>query len=403
MTRISLALIAIASTLTQATTAFAQTTTAPTAPPAPTAPTGPTTPTAPTTPSQPPAIIQPTQPTNQPQRPPQPIFISGNVTLPDGTEPPDRVLIERICSTNKVRSEGYTDSKGRFSVQLGQSLMVIPDASETMFTDGTQGFANNTTSNTNQTGMDPYFDCELRARLAGYRSSTLLLAGRRSMDNPAIGTLVIYPISKTDGQAISATSANASKDARKAFDKGLSEARKQKWESAEKELRKAVELHPKYAEAWLELSKTYSARKQLTEARDAVTKSIAADPQFVYPYEQLYKIEFEEAKWQELADTTDRLLRLNPYEFPGAYYFNGVAHYELKNYDAAQKMLQQAIDADRRNSNPKTHYVLGLVLIQKKDYAAAAQSLVNFANLAPNDPQIPKTKAILAEIEKALR
>ncbi len=36
--------------------------------------------------------------------------------------------------------------------------MVVPDASETMFTDGTQGFMNNGNS-TNQTGtgMDQYF------------------------------------------------------------------------------------------------------------------------------------------------------------------------------------------------------------------------------------------------------
>ena len=80
-----------------------------------------------------------------------------------------------------------------------------------------------------------------------------------------------------------------------------------------------------------------------------------------------------------------------------------MAHYELKNYDAAQKMLQQAIEADRRNRNPKTHYVLGLVMVQKHDYPAAAESFVTFATLAPNDPQIPKTKAMLEQIEKALQ
>jgi tetratricopeptide (TPR) repeat protein len=396
LSRTALALLA-------ATFAAAQTTTAPAPAPAPTAPTAPTVNPSPTTPTRPTTGSSTTQPNPQPQRPQQPIFISGNVTLPDGTEPPDPVVIERVCSTNKVRPEGYTDSKGRFSIQLGQSLQIVPDASESLFTDGTQGFPNNTNNSVNQNSSDLFSDCELRARLPGYRSSTLLLVGRRPMDNPAIGTLVIYPISKIDGQAISGTSANASKDARKAFDKGLNEVRKQKWDSAEKELRKAVELHPKYAEAWLELSKTYFNRKQLPEARDAVAKAIAADPQFVYPYEQLYKIAFEEAKWQELADTTDRLLRLNPYEFPGAYYFNGVAHYEMKNYDAAQKMLEQAIDADRRHSNPKAHYVLGLVMVQKHDYPAAAQSLITFANLAPNDSQIPKTKAILEQIEKALQ
>jgi tetratricopeptide (TPR) repeat protein len=387
-------------TLSGATLAFAQTTTTP----APTTTAPPATTTATPSANRPPATsTQPTQPSSQPQRPTQPVFISGNVLLTDGTEPPDRVLIERVCSNNKVRSEGYTDSKGYFSLQLGQSLQIMSDASEITLLDGTQGLGNNVTPSTSQGSPDPYFDCELRGRLAGYRSSTISLAGRRSMDNPGVGTLVLYPISKSDGQAISATSATASKDARKAFDKGLNEFRKQKFDSAEKEFRKAVDLHPKYSEAWLQLSRTYSSLKRLPEAREAVTKAIAADPQFVYPYEQLYKIAFEETKWQELADTTDRLLRLNPYEFPIAYYFNGVAHYELKNYDAAQKMLQQAIDADRRNSNPKAHYVLGLVLIQKHDYPAAAQSLITFTNLAPNDAQIPKTRAILEQIEKATR
>ena len=375
-------------------------------------PTGTTTP-APVTPTtggttRTPAAVPQTvtpQTSTTPRQPPLPIFVTGNVTLPDGTEPSERVLIERVCSTNSVRSEGYTDSKGRFSLQLGLSLQLIPDASETTAFDGTQGFSGNTTSNTgsNESNSDPNFGCELRARLPGYRSSTLTLAGHKAMDTPSIGTLILYPMQKIDGLALSATSATASKDARKSYEKGLSEAKKQKLEQAEKEFRKAVELHPKYAEAWLGLGKTYADRNRLPEAREAFGRAIAADPQFVYPYEQMYQVSFQEANWQELADTTDRLLRLNPYEFPDAYYFNGVAHYQLKNYDAAQKSLQQAIGGDSRKVNPKAHYVLGLVLVQKHDYVSAAESLIAFAALAPNDSQIPKVQAILQQIEKALQ
>ena len=153
----------------------------------------------------------------------------------------------------------------------------------------------------------------------------------------------------------------------------------------------------------MELGKAYLARNRLPEAREALSKAIAADPQYVYPYEQMYAVAFAEANWQALADTTERLLRLNPYEFPGAYYFNGVAHYQLKNYEAAEKSLLQAIDNGRRDVNPKVHYVLGLVLIQKHNYQAAAESLVTFANLAPNDSQIPKVQALLEQIEKSLR
>lgn len=351
-------------------------------------------------------VIVPQQP-SQPAAPPriqQPIFITGNVALPDGTEPPERVLIERLCANNNVRSEGYTDSKGRFSIQLGQSLQLVPDASQTMFLDGTQGFAGTTRSeNSMATNADPYFDCELRARLAGYRSSTILLAGRRPMDNPAVGTLVIIPLAATDGTSISGTAGGASKDAKKAYDKGVSEMKKQKWESAEKELRKAVALHPKYADAWLELGKSHMARKQLDPARDAFQHAIDADPQYVYPYEQLYMVSFEQSNWTELAELTEKLLRLNPYEFPGAYYFHGVSQYALKNWDAAEKSLVKAVEADTRGRNPKTHYVLGLTLAQKRDYAGAKESLTIFSQLAPNDPNLPKVRALLEEIEKAAR
>jgi tetratricopeptide (TPR) repeat protein len=248
---------------------------------------------------------------------------------------------------------------------------------------------------------DPYFGCELRAKLPGYRSSSIIIAGRRPLDNPNVGMLILTPTSPVDGQVMSATSGAASKDARKAFEKGLSESKKQKLESSEKEFRKAVELYPRYSEAWLELSRTLTSLKRLPEAHEAATKAIAADPQFAYPYEQLYLVAFEEANWRELADTTDRLLRLDPYSFPAAYYFNGVAQYQLQNYSAAEKSLQQAVSPGHNNTEPKAHYVLGLVLMQTRDYARAARSLSTFAKLSPNDPQIPKVRALLEQIEKA--
>ncbi len=48
------------------------------------------------------------------------IVLSGQVTLDDGTPPPEPVLIERVCN-GVTRPEGYTGSKGRFSIRLGQN------------------------------------------------------------------------------------------------------------------------------------------------------------------------------------------------------------------------------------------------------------------------------------------
>jgi len=103
---------------------------------------GASTPTAPgggtTTPTPSPIPTpRPTQPQTQPQTDttqPRPIWISGRVMMYDGVPPPESVTIERICGANSVHAEGYTDSKGGFSFNLGQSNNgVFADASTSIF------------------------------------------------------------------------------------------------------------------------------------------------------------------------------------------------------------------------------------------------------------------------------
>ena len=67
----------------------------------------------------------------------------------DGGAPPESVTIERVCSTNSVRPEGYTDSKGHFSFNLGQNNGMFADASTSIFDDPGQpgGFGPSTSNN----------------------------------------------------------------------------------------------------------------------------------------------------------------------------------------------------------------------------------------------------------------
>src|ERR1700704_5361475 len=79
----------------------------------------------PTTPTN----TNPTQPTQPTVSIPQPIFISGRVMMEDGTPPPEPVTIQTVCS-GSPHSEGYTDGKGYFSIELGGRNAMIQDASE---------------------------------------------------------------------------------------------------------------------------------------------------------------------------------------------------------------------------------------------------------------------------------
>lgn len=377
-------------------------------PPAPSIPSTPTPSPLPGTrdPRQPQEPRFPTQdPTERSQFPEmqRPIFLSGKVVLDDGTPPPDPVVIERVCN-GISRPEAYTDSKGRFSFQLGHNMSVMPDASVSSSADAGAFGSNSRTGGFGNTrgGISEreLMGCELRAVLAGYRSEVVSLAGRRVMDNPEVGTIILRRLGNVEGLTISATSALAPKDARKAFDKGRSEFRKQKWANAQKELDKAVQIYPKYAAAWHQLGLVHEKQNKLEEARNAYAKALEADPKFVSPYLQIALLDARESKWQEVADTTDRVLRLNPFDFPQAFFYNSVANFNLRKLDAAEKSAREAVKLDTQNRMPKVNHLLGLILAQKADYAEAALHMRNYLKLLPKASDADQVRKQLAEVER---
>ena len=169
---------------------------------------------------------------------------------------------------------------------------------------------------------------------------------------------------------------------------------------AQKELSKAVELYPKFASAWFELGRVYERRDHVAEAREAYAKSIAADGNFVNPYERVYLLAAKESQWQDVADTTSRLIKLDPVDYADAYFYNSVANYYLKNYDAAEKSAREAQKLDTRNQMPKTNQLLGVILAEKQDFAGAAENIKKYLTFLPEGKEAENAKKQLIELEK---
>jgi tetratricopeptide (TPR) repeat protein len=318
------------------------------------------------------------------------------VTLQDGSAPPQPALIERICS-GQAHPEGYTDSKGTFSIRLGQELDVTPDASETP--------DRSTATRTNPSGGikdSQLVNCDLRFVLNGFRSELVSLSSRKYMDNPDIGTVLLHPQSKVEGLTLSATTALAPKDASKAYQRGLEALKKNKVDVAEKEFEKAVDVYPKFAEAWFQLGLVHEQFTRPLEARYAYAQSIAADSKFIHPYERLYLLGFKESKWREVADNTDRVLRLDPIDYPAAYYYNAMANLQLGNLPAAEKSARQSITLDTGNRNPQSMYMLGIILTRKKDYPGASENLRAYLKIAPDGKEADSARKQLAELDRVL-
>jgi tetratricopeptide (TPR) repeat protein len=350
---------------------------------------------------------------NQQQRMPEmqrSVFLSGKVMLDDGTPPPEPVTIERVCNGNP-RPEGYTDSKGRFSFELGRNTAMMADASTNMGNDGfgggmpgqpqRGGFGNSGfggVSNIEQQLMG----CELRASLAGFRSDVVNLAGRRVMDNPDVGTIVLHRLANVEGFTFSATSGLAPKDAKKSFEKSRELLRKKKLPEAQKELEKATSLYAKYASAWYELGRVYEAQKQIEPARKAFEASIEADPKFVSPYLNLSGIFANEGNWEKTAELTAKAVKLNPFEYPTMYFYNAVANLNLQKLDEAEKSAREARKLDGKNRIPKIDHVLGIVLAQKRDLPGAKDSLSAYLKASPNAGDADQVKKQLEQIDKLI-
>lgn len=335
----------------------------------------------------------------------RPIFISGKVALSDGTPPPSQVNIERVCN-GMTRVETRTDRKGRFSFELGQSMEFQDASSNDQDGFGGRGFGGyrGPARGSNSTFRDNnLINCELRASLPGYRSDPVSLATIHYMDNPDLGTLILHPIARVDGLTVSATTALASKDARKAYEKGLQAAAKKNPDEAQKNFETAVALYPKYAAAWFALGTLNEQRDHDEEARKAYEQSIAADSKFVPPYERLSFMALKESKWQDLADTTNRMLQLNPYDYPSAYYLSGVANLQLQHLDAAEKSAREAIRLDPLKKNARAYYVLGLILAQERQFTASAESLRTFLDADPKAKDADFVRKQLTQVEEAAK
>ncbi|MCC6586765.1 MAG: tetratricopeptide repeat protein [Bryobacterales bacterium] len=358
----------------------------------------------------------PTTPTYDPRQQQQqfpdiqrPVFLSGKVVMEDGAAPPEPVKIERICN-GQPRPEGYTDSKGRFSIQLGQNSAMFADASvssagndpfstDPMNSRGRMGGMGTNTGGMRGISERDLMGCELRADLAGYRSDIVNLSGRRIMDNPDVGTIVLRSIAGVEGKAISFTTLAAPKDAKKAYEKAQENLKKKKLPEAQKELEKAVAVYPKYAVAWQTLGEIHAQAGRNDDAKKAFGEAIAADSKYINPYLNMALIAANEQKWQDVADTTDRVIRLNPVQFPQAFFYNSVANYNLQKWDAAEKSAREAVKLDTLHRMPRAQYLLGILLANKNDFTGAAEHIKGYLQFSPQAPDADKVKKQLSDIE----
>jgi tetratricopeptide (TPR) repeat protein len=245
--------------------------------------------------------------------------------------------------------------------------------------------------------------CELHASVDGFRSNILNLEGSKNLGQLDVGTVILYPLTRMSGTLVSATSLQAPRKARKAREQAARSLKKRDFEKAEKELDKAVQIYPRYAEAWFALGQLHQLGRRIQDARNAYQKAVAADGNYVKPYVGLARLAGIDRHWKEMAEITDHAVALDPIDFPEAYYLNAVAYYRLKQFDAAEKSARKVLRLDPLHELPAAHLILADILEQRRDFAGSIEQLKTYLQISPNAPSAEQVRARIKGLEGSPR
>jgi TolA-binding protein len=337
------------------------------------------------------------------------MFLMGRVATADGTPVPNDVMVERVCNRG-VRQQVHTSSGGDFSMQLGSRTDSMLDAS------GEQSSQARVNSRDSEMGIPrrELATCELRATVPGFSSSVINLVDLGgSLSSVDVGKIVVQRRTKVEGLTLNASAYKAPDDARKAYEKGLEAEKKGKLPEAQKYFGKAVEIYPKYANAWFQLGTVLQKEHQKDEARTAFTRATSIDSKFLPPYLSLASMAYEAENWTDVVSYTGHILDLDPLNhvsgyvldldplnYTAAYFYNAVANYKLKKYEDAEKSGLKAERVDLPTRFPQVHLLLAEIFARKNDYAIAISEMQTYLELVPHAKDAEQVRERLAKLEK---
>lgn len=244
-------------------------------------------------------------------------------------------------------------------------------------------------------GSDPisrHWDdkCVITIWLQGYRTVTT------GLHDGAV--IVLKQIGDPEGSTVSVTALHVPKDAAKAYDKGLAALSNGKLPAAQAQFERAVARYPDYAQAWSQLGEVLEQRGEPKEAADACEHAIRADPKYIRPHLQLIRMAYAAKQWDAAAALGDRAMQLDLVEFPGIYYYDAAANYELKHADVAEKAVRRAIDLDKTHEYAAAEALLGKLLADKGDVRGAIEHFTKYVQLAPKADDVSAIRQRLAEL-----
>jgi tetratricopeptide (TPR) repeat protein len=211
---------------------------------------------------------------------------------------------------------------------------------------------------------------------------------------------LLPPLALMRSPIVSATALAVPSKARKEYEAACAALKQKKNESAEKHLRKAVQIYPKYSAALVTLGQFLAAQNRTGESRSACARASASEPNYLPAYLCLAELAAREKDWSVVSQLSEQVLALDPSSIALAYEYNAAANLRLNKLDDAEKSALRALEIDKNNIDPRVHFLLAQIYEAKGDRSKEVFQLHEYVKSAANTDDIAAVKDYLPKSEK---
>lgn len=165
--------------------------------------------------------------------------------------------------------------------------------------------------------------------------------------------------------------------------KGISNANKGQYKQAIKDYNKAIEINPKYAEAYYNMGNIYAINSHYDRAISNYNKAIEINQKFYIAYVNRGNAYSNRGQCDRAITDFTKAIEINP-KFAKAYYNRGVAYYDNDQHDQAIEDWTKAIDinpeyANAYNNRGRAYDYKGQYDLAISDYNMAIEINPKFA------------------------
>jgi Tfp pilus assembly protein PilF len=165
-------------------------------------------------------------------------------------------------------------------------------------------------------------------------------------------------------------------------------------------LKKAIQIYPDYASAYVLLAMANIGENKTDEAQTNLDKAIQLDPKFAEAYFTLGMLQNHQKKYPEAEKSLSQGLELNP-NAPQGHYELAKTYWSMGKWQDAEPHAAKALEL--KPDLAAAHVVMGNISLRKQDPEAALKEFHEYLRLEPNGPMAGGVQQMITKIEEVMK